>query len=116
MEQVSQQIFEYFLNNNDFKQEMGDKIYPLFVSVQKEYPFAVYNIGEVPYVSSDGRMFPVTLSLCYEPENYLSAISFADKMKEAVEEMDDAEFVSTQTVFDDENFHIYVNINFNIIK
>jgi len=115
MEKVSEFLYQFFTSNKMFKAEMKDKIYPLFVSAQKEFPFAVYNIGEVPYATSDARAFPITLSLCYEPESYLEAISFADKMKDAIEEIENGEFVSTKTAFDDTNQFIYVNINFNII-
>lgn len=115
MEQASKYIYDYFMENDVFQEEMKDKIYPLFVGAQKEFPFAVYNIGESPQLTSDARVFPATLSLCYAPENYLSAISFADKMKKAVDDMSNSEFMSTQTVFDDENQYIYVNINFNLI-
>ncbi|MFD0701747.1 hypothetical protein [Myroides pelagicus] len=116
MEKASEFIYDYFRNNSDFISEMNDRLSPLFVSEQsKKFPMAVYNIGESPQLTDNARVFPSTLSLCYEPENYMKAISFADKMKISVDEMPNAEFQSTQVVFDDENRYIYVNVNFNLI-
>ncbi|MDR2223808.1 MAG: hypothetical protein LBE34_13900 [Flavobacteriaceae bacterium] len=122
MKEVSEMLFKYFTSLEVFKNEMKDKLYPLYVSNQKEFPFAVYNIGEVPYLTKDARSFPVTLSLCYQPEKYSEALDFADKMKDAVEDIDEfveecgVEYMSTQTLFDEENEYVYVSINFNVIK
>ncbi|KZE82893.1 hypothetical protein AV926_04915 [Myroides marinus] len=116
MREVSEMLYKYFTSSEVFKKEMEEKLFPIYASEAKEFPFAVYNIGEVPYLTKDARSFPITLSLCYQPESYLSAIDFADKMKELVEEMDNAEWMSSQTVFDDESQYMYVNINFNVIQ
>lgn len=116
MREVSEMLYKYFTSSEVFKKEMEEKLFPIYASEAKEFPFAVYNIGEFSYLTKDARSFPITLSLCYEPESYLSAIDFADKMKELVEEMDNAEWMSSQPVFDDESQYMYVNLSFNIIK
>lgn len=116
MEEVSKYIYEYFKESPVFKEEMKDKVYPLFVSEQKEFPFMVYNIGESPQFTRDARNFPITLTLCYLPKEYFTAIRFADKMKELVDLIPSSEFVSTQTIFDDENQYIFINIHFNLIR
>lgn len=116
MEEVSKYIYDFFKDNPVFKEEMGGKVYPLFVSEQKEFPFMVYNIGESPQFTSDARSFPITLTLCYAPKEYFAAIRFADKMKVLVDAIPDSEFVSTQTIFDDESQHIFINININLIR
>ena len=116
MKEVSDMLFKYFTELEVFKKEMRDRLYPIYVSEQKVFPLAVYNIGEVPYISKDARSFPVTLSLCYAPENYSAAMVFADEMKEAVDNFPNGEYLSTQTIFDDENEYIYININFNVIQ
>lgn len=116
MKEVSEELYKYITGLDVFKAEMVDRLFPIYASEQKEFPFAVYNIGEVPYLTKDARIFPITLSLCYMPESYSEAIGFADQMKEAIEDMDNAEWLSSQTVFDDESQYMYVNLNFNIIK
>lgn len=116
MKEVSEMLYKYITSSDVFKKEMEDKLYPIYASEAKEFPFAVYNIGEVPYLTKDARVFPITLSLCYMPESYSEAIEFADKMKEVIEDMNNAEWMSSQTVFEDESQYMYVNISFNIIK
>lgn len=116
MEQVSKYIYEYFTNNSEFNKEMGKSLYPLFVGESKEFPCAVYNVGEAPGISSDASTYPCTLNLCYSPESYSEAIAFGDKMKLAVDQMENCDFVSTQVQFQDESRFIFVSINFNLIR
>lgn len=116
MKEVSEELYKCITSSDVFKKEMKDKLYPIYASEAKEFPFAVYNIGEVPYLTKDARVFPITLSLCYVPESYSKAIGFADKMKEVIEGLNNTEWMSTQTIFDEENQYMYVNLVFNIIK
>lgn len=116
MKEIAQLIFSTLTGDSRFTSVMGQRFFPLFGKEDTEYPFSVYNIGETAYQSKDFRMFPVLISLCYQPENYTEAIEFSDVVKEIVEGMPNTVFLDTTQSFDQDNQTIIININIQIIK
>lgn len=116
MNEVSQLIFDTLTQNVAFTTEMSNRLFPLFAIEGTDYPFSVYYIGEISPLSYESRSFPVTVSLCYAPENYIESITFADVVKGIFETVPDCNYESTVTSFDEDNKSIIVNINLIITK
>jgi hypothetical protein len=116
MIEVAELVYSLFMSKVDFTNEIRNRFFPLFAKENTEFPFAVYNIGEVNSTSKDARIFPVTISIVYPPENFTEAISFADVVKDIVEGVNSIQYLNTISDWDQENQIIIININFQIIK
>lgn len=115
MKEVSKELFEFLNGLTDLTAIVGTRIYPIMAKENVTFPFATYTIGEVPYITKDGREFPITISVYFQGDHATTAMEVSDFMKYEFENSD-YDFVSSEISSNYETGIFYTEINIIKIK
>lgn len=115
MKEVAISVFDFLKQVPELTSFTANRIYPVLAKDVAVFPFAVYTIGEVPYISKDAREFPVKLGVYFQGDKIMDSMDLADVLKEKIEDSV-FNYQSSQVDSDFEEGVVFLEIFFNIIK